>query len=187
MIYLSKGILPWKPSESAVQVSHCGALHKLTGAKAELWLAGRYQPGFASNAVQVATLKSLSELGIIEYRDNTENAALYRLLTNCVICPVRVRSKPALLNRKERRLLLWMRQAGLRLTMAELAFLMDKDVKPVSTVLGKQNRQELTELIYTTDTIYDGILENLMEKSPVRDDTVRAVLGLLRKKKIYLI
>lgn len=45
MIYLSKGILPWKPSEESVSVSHCGALHKLSDVSAELWLTGNISRG----------------------------------------------------------------------------------------------------------------------------------------------
>ncbi len=71
--------------------------------------------------------------------------------------------------------------------MAELTLLLERGVAPVPELLGAENRQALTEVLYTTDTIADGILETLMEKSPARDAAVRAVLGLLRKKKVYLI
>jgi len=98
-----------------------------------------------------------------------------------------VKTSPAILSRPERRVLQWIRWAGLRLTIAELTLLAERGLGPVPALLGEQNRQALTEAIYTTETICDGILETLMEKSPVRDDTVLAVLGLLRKKKIYLI
>jgi len=53
--------------------------------------------------------------------------------------------------------------------------------------VANSGRQALVETIYTTETVFDGLLEHLMINSPDRDDTVKAVLGLLKKKKIYLI
>jgi hypothetical protein len=187
MIYISKGIIPWKPSEGSVSVSHCGALYKLAGVQADLWLAGKYEPRHTRNPEENAALEQLAALGIAECGDGSENAAVFRLLTNSAICPVRAKTLPTLLNQDERRLWRWIRNAGLRLTMAELTLLTERGIKPEAALMGEQNRQALTESIYTTETIFDGILENLMEKSPARDGTVRAVLGLLRKKKIFLI
>lgn len=187
MIYLSKGILPWKPSGASISVSHCGMLHKLTDIQAELWLAGQHQPGYTQNAKQETALRQLAELGIVVHHDAEAPAALFRLLTNCAICPVRVKTTPSILNRSERRILMWIKQAGLMLTIAELTSLAERGIKPTAVLLGEQNRQSLTELIYTTDTIFNSILETLMESSPAQKNTVKAVLGLLHKKRIYLI
>lgn len=187
MIYLSKGILPWKPNEESVSVSHCGALHKLTGVSAKLWLAGQHKPRYTHNTEQETALNQLAELGIVKHADETEDAAYFRLLTNCAICPVKVKSAPVLLSHPERQVWKWIQKAGLRLTIAELTLLSERGVKPVPALLGEQNRQALTETIYTADTIFDGILETIMEKSPARDKTMRAVLGLLSKQRIFLI
>ena len=187
MIYLSKGIIPWKTNDTRISVSHCGALHKLTGVQSALWLAGQYKLGRTQNAEQDASVKILSELGIIEYSDDSDNTAVFRLLTNCAICPVRIKKPFAVLDHTERRIWRWITQSGLHLTMAELTMLSERDVKPVPALLGEANRQALTEEIYNADTIFDGILETLMEKSSARDNMIRAVLGLLRKKQIYLI
>ena len=186
MIYLSKGIPILKQTKTDLSVSYCGRLHKLTGEQSALWLGGQHGPGDVSGPGQTEALRTMAELGIIEYTDN-DDSALFRLLTNCVICPVRVKRKPALLNRRERYLWRWIRLAGLRLTIAELVFLAEQEIKPVPELLGEGNRQPLTEMIYTTETIPDGILESLMEAASARDAVVHAVLGLLRKKKIYLI
>ncbi|MCL2343537.1 MAG: hypothetical protein FWC62_06540 [Firmicutes bacterium] len=187
MMYLSKGIPLWRPTGEAVSVSHCGALHKLAGIQAELWLAGQFHPAYARSPEQGAALEQLVGLGIVVTCNETDTVALFRLLTNCTICPIRIKKRPALLSYMEHRLLRWIRHAGLRLTIAELTLLNERDVRPVPSLLGEENRQTLTESIYTTETIRDGILETLMEKSPARDDTVQAVLGLLRKRKIFLV
>jgi hypothetical protein len=187
MIYLSKGILPWNSSEAGVSVSHCGLLHKLTGVQAELWLAGQRQPGQTRNAEQDAALKGLAELGIAVADDGSEEPSLFRLLTNCAICPALVKRRLIPLRRVERSLWRWIRDAGLRLTMAELTLLTERDIKPIPALLGEENRQKLTEAIYTRETIFDGILETLMGKSPARDEVVQAVLNLLRRQKIFLL
>ena len=187
MIYLSKGILPWSPTTEALSVSHCGVLHKLTGTQASLWLSGQHQPGNTLNTEQEDTLKALAGLGIIEHDDSSDDKSVFRLITNCSICPVRVNKPLSILNRMERRVWRWITQAGMHLTMAELTMLLERGIKPTRALIGEANRQTLTEEIYSTETIFDGILEALMEKSPARNKTVRAVLGLLRKKQIYLV
>ena len=187
MIYLSKGIIPWKPNDDGISVSHCGVLHKLSGGQAKLWIAGQHSPVNTQNTEQEVSIRILSELGIVECCDSSDNAAVFRLLTNCSLCPVRVNKPFAMLNRIERRIWRWITQAGLHLTMAELTMLSERGVKPSSKLLGEENRQALTEEIYNANTIFDGILETMMEKSPARDKAERAILGLLCKKQIYLI
>lgn len=187
MIYLSKGIMPWEPHADEVSVSHCGVLHKLTGLEGALWINGRRGPGSIQNAGQEAALNSMAALGIAEYYDTADNEAIYRMLSNCSICPVRIRKPFRLLNRSERRVWRWISGAGLRLTMAELVLMAERGIAPEPGLLGEENRQALTEAIYTTETICDGILETMMEKSPQRDRTVNAVLGLLRKAQIFLV
>jgi hypothetical protein len=187
MIYLSKGILPWEPAEAGASVSHCGLLHKLIGVQAELWLAGRHGPGQTRNTEQDAALKQLTDMGIAEAGDGAEDTAMFRLLTNCSICSFRVKKRLIPLTRLQRHLWRWIRDAGLHLTMAELVFLTGNDIKPIPALLGKTNRQALTEAIYTREIIFDGILDTMMEKSTARDKTVSAVLGLLRKGKIMLL
>ena len=84
-------------------------------------------------------------------------------------------------------MLVWLREAGLRMTIAELIFLKDRGIKPSLDLLGKENRQRLVETIYTRDTIFDNLLENQMELSKVNTGTVRLLLALLKKKRIILL
>jgi len=187
VLYISKGILLGNPKGNNVSVSHCGALHRLNNEQAAVWLNGQRKPSCTQTAAQETALIQLSGTGIAEHCDSTEKEALFRLLVNCAICPVQRKFCLSILTRYERRLLKWTRYAGLRLTIAELTLLTERNIKPDPSLLGAQNRQALTETIYFSETISDGILETMMEKSSSRDDTVRAVLGLLKKKKIYLI
>lgn len=81
----------------------------------------------------------------------------------------------------------WLREAGLVLTMAELVYLMDRKVQPELSLLGQENKQALVERIYTKDTIFDNVLENQMEHAACREETVKAVLSLLKKKYIIML
>ena len=91
------------------------------------------------------------------------------------------------LNALESQTLQWLRQAGLRLTMAELVFLREHGIAPSAELLGEENRQALTEAIYTQENIFDNVLEAQMEHASCREEMVRAVLGLLKKKRIVLL
>ena len=71
--------------------------------------------------------------------------------------------------------------------MAEVTYLIDRNVQMEEKLLGSQNAQALVERIYTKDTIFNNILENQMERADVRDSVVKAVLGLLRKKRLVLL
>lgn len=187
MTYLSKGILMWAPTDKGITVSHCGKSHRLSQPMAELWLAGQYGTNTTQELRHLTNVSLLSELGIVSYTAQDDSAGIFRLLTNCAICVVRAKPRFAFLNSRERRVLRWLKRAGLRLTMAELVYLTEHNVKPVPAILGEENRQRLTEVIYTQKTIPDGILESITEKSPARDQAVQAVLGLLRKGKVFLV
>jgi hypothetical protein len=71
--------------------------------------------------------------------------------------------------------------------MAELVYLMERDIEPEVKYLGQENVQRLVERIYTKDTIFDNILENQMERAEKRDQVVKLVLSLLKKKRIVLL
>ena len=84
-------------------------------------------------------------------------------------------------------MLTWLREAGLRLTIAELIFLRERKILPTLELLGTENRQRLVERIYNIDNIFDNLLEDQMELSKLRNDTVLMILELLRKKQIVLL
>jgi len=186
MTYLSKGLLLRRSGEM-LTISHCGAEYDLTGERASVWEKGRCGCDETMGISQHEAMYELAKLGLAEMSQATGDGAFFRLLINCVICPDKGGPATILWNPNERRLWQWITRAGLRLTIAELVFLMQQDIKPTAELLGEANRQTLTEAIYTTETIPDGILESRMEQSRARDSTVRAVLSLLRKNRIFLI
>ena len=54
-------------------------------------------------------------------------------------------------------------------------------------LLGEENSQALTETIYTQENIQDNILEAQMEHAFCRDRVVKAVLGLLKKRRVLVL
>ena len=186
MIYLSKG-LALRHSGEILTVSHLGGEYELTGARAEVWERGRRGSIDAMNTNQFTAVCELAEQGLIETSADAGHDSYYRLLTNCVICPVKNWDLTISWSPLECTVWKWLTKAGLRLTIAELVFLIEQRINPSPNLLGDSNRQALTESIYTRETIFDGILESRMEQSPARDKTVNAVLSLLRRKKLILV
>ena len=86
----------------------------------------------------------------------------------------------------ERQLDTWMRKAGIRLSVAELVFLVEHQVLD-QDLLYEKNRQKLVETIYTDETIQDNLLEHQMEQAEHRDKVVEALVQLLKKKKILIV
>ena len=92
-----------------------------------------------------------------------------------------------LLSAEEKTILFWLVNAGLRLSTAELIYLVENKVEAKPELLHSDNRQALVELIYTADTIRDNILENKMASAECRDSVLQSMLSLLKKKKIVIL
>ena len=183
MVYISKGIVRQGSTEQRLTVMYCGQEFILTGTEAAIWLDGRFS--FGSYSEMDAFIDRLWRKGLVEYEDMDTPLTRYRLLTRCVCCPSV--SGKGMLSQKEKEMLVWLKQAGLRLSTEELFFLRDAGIKPVPELLSAANRQTLTETIYTSESIQDGILECQMERAGSRDDTVQILMSLLKKKRILLL
>lgn len=188
MKYIAKGIVAEGSTEHILKIRRGGYEFQLTGNRARLWINGRFGVADAdgTNPWYVKELLHLKRVGLAE-PVGEEPEGVYRALTQCVLVPAKTGKLRAPLNALESQTLQWLREAGLRLTMAELVFLQEHGISPISSLLGEENRQALTETIYTQDTIFDNVLEAQMEHAPCRDEVVRAVLGLLKKKRIVLL
>jgi len=183
MLYISKGIPRGRVGRERLTVAWRGNEYDLEGDNARLWLEGCHDTALA----EAGQLTTLINLGLIDTADADGPLNIYRLLTNCVVCPGPPRFLRWPLRRTEWRLWRWIMRAGFHLSLAELVFLLEEDVRPVPELLGEANRQALVEMIYTTETIADRLLEARMEDAFGRDAVVEALLGLLRKQYIMLI
>ena len=188
MKYISKGIVVEGSTEHILRLPRCGYDFQLTGEQAVLWLNGRL--GFAEaedgNPILIKAAMQLRHQELIETVED-ETAGEYRALTRCVIIPAKPKGICTPLPQKEKNLLKWICEAGLRLSMAELVFIVEHGMMPESRWLSEENRQALTEAIYTQETIFDNILEAQMEHASKRDTVVESVMALLKKKRILLL
>lgn len=188
MKYIAKGLVEQGSTEHILKIQRGGHTFQLTGIQAGLWLNGRF--GFAkveeNNPWHRKELRHLQRMGLAEVTEDSD-AGEYRALTQCVLIPAKPGKLRLPLNKQEAQTLQWLREAGLRLTMAELVSLEEHGVKPVPELLGEENSQALTETIYTQENIQDTILEAQMEHAFCRDRVVKAVLGLLKKRRVLVL
>ena len=126
-------------------------------------------------------------MGLVEYEMESDALAKYRILTRCVCCAAVTSFISSRVFRLDRVVLDWLRNAGLRLSLAELIYLQENGIAPDPSLLGADNRQALVETIYTRCNIADNLLESQMEKAVCRDDVVQSILSLLRKRKIVIL
>lgn len=187
MIYISKGIVKENSTEQRVTVCYGGGEFVLTGNEARIWLEGRYGITQIPENAADSQIGHLHRMGLVETEYEDTAVAKYRLLTKCIFVPSQKAGFGVLRNQTEKQILLWLRNAGIRLTTAELVYLIDREVKPIKELLGVDNRQALIERIYTKGTIVDNILENQMERAVFRDDIVKALLSLVAKKRLVVL
>ena len=83
MIYISKGIVKERSTESLIRIHHCGRDYQLTGLEAAIWFDGRYS--FCSVQESWAT-EHLYRMGLIEKEQDDTPLARYRLLSRCICC-----------------------------------------------------------------------------------------------------
>ena len=186
MKYISMGAVTKPSTEHIVYVSHCGFDYTLTGDLASMWLNGRFGFDSARNQFQNKALNQLERMGLVVITEDVLEGE-YRALTKVRLVPAKSRNPYMGLSRNEKTALKWITETGLVLSMAELVYLMERDIEPEEKYLGQDNVQRLVERIYTKDTIFDNILENQMERAEKRDHVVRLVLSLLKKKRIVLL
>lgn len=188
MKYMSKGYVIDGSTELILKIRRGNDEFQLTGARAGLWINGRYGVAEAdgTNALYVKELVHLKRIGLVQ-PVGEEPEGVFRALTQCIPVPAKAGKLRLPLSPLENQTLQWLRGAGLRLTIAELVFLREHDINLEPELLGEENRQALTETIYTRENIFDNVLEAQMEHAFCRDEMVRAVLGLLKKKRIVLL
>lgn len=127
--------------EDILHVTRCGVDFQLTGLQADLWLNGRF--GFSEvkegNILAEKSLNQLKRQELVELAGD-DTAGEYRALTQCVITPASPKGAGRILSSDEKNLLKWLTEAGLRLSMAELVYLNEHNVRPEPQLLGAGNR-----------------------------------------------
>ena len=187
MIYISKGIVQERSTERNIYVGRGGQVFQLTKVEAQLWLDGRFGFYTTKNASQESALQHLYRMGLVEFEEEDTLVARYRILTRCVLCAATSSNVSLTLGRFEASILNWLTNAGIRLSMAELVYLHERQIKPTRDLLYTDNRQKLVETIYTQENIFDNILECQMEHASCRDKITAAIMVLLKHKRIVIL
>lgn len=186
MKYISIGAVSSGSTEYILKIAHGGYNFQLDGVLAKLWLNGRSHFCKAEDPIEVKGLTQLLKMGLAVQAEECD-AGEYRALTHCTIVPAECKFPFLFLNRIEKQVLTWLRNAGLVLSMAELTYLVEKNVEIEDKYLGLNNAQTLVERIYSKETICDNILENQMEHAQSREIVVAAIKKLLFKNRIVLL
>lgn len=187
MIYISKGIAGKASTTELVQVIRGDHKVCLSGLEAALWLNGRFSFALVYTPDEECALNRLVRMGLAEAESENTEESKYWILSRCICCPAKAAKRNIGLSAEEKAVLFWLVNAGLRLSTAELIYLMEHKVEAKPGLLHTDNRQALVEAIYTADTITDNILENKMAAAECRDSIVRSMLSLLKKKKMLLL
>lgn len=188
MKYIAKGMVVKASTTDLLYVMHGGFEFQLTGIRADLWLNSRF--GFSQLKENVLTQQALQQLKrqeLVEVAKGDGALGEYRALTQCIPVPAAAKGILPRLNSDEKEMLHWLTDAGLRLTVAELVCLKEHSIQPTPTLFGIENRQALTETIYTQNNIFDNLLEAQMEHAQTRDAVTRVLLSLLKKKRVILL
>lgn len=126
MLYLSKGLLI-NQCRGAITINRCGRIHELQNEQARDWLAGHAGVQYLGKA-RLAALEGWTR----------RIAAGQGVHEQCFRTPRQLRDRAPRqrelpywgLEPDERRLLRWIREAGLRLTAAELVKLAEAGIEP---------------------------------------------------------
>lgn len=186
MKYISIGAVMTEGTEHILDVCRGNRSCHLTGDLAAVWLNGRFRFATVKKATEEQALTTLLRMGLAVQADGS-NFEEYRALTQCTLVPSDRQHPYWGLTRIEHTVLQWLREAGLVLSMAELTYLIDREVSLQAELLGDANTQNLVERIYTRNTIGDNILEHQMERSSAREPVTKVVLRLLRRKRLVLL
>lgn len=185
MMYLSKGILIENPKSRENCISLHGKLYALGPRLTAMWSRAHKGPKEVPHEEEGA-IQRMEQAGLVVTTEKSGMLAAYELLSQCVLCPDWGVGRRFPLWRRDQRLWKWLSRAGLRLTASELVRLEERRLVPSPSLLGEENRQALTEMIYTADTIHPGALEAAMESSPARDLTAASLMRLLRRRYLFL-
>lgn len=175
MLYLSKGIKSGQSGDK-ISIALGGRTIELNETESRLWEKGEF------NFAVTDTLLSLEERGLVECEAENSPVSRYFILTRCIFCVSDAKVVKINLLKLEKEILIWLKNAGIHLSVAELIYLIEHKVEPSDDLLYEENRQALVEKIYTTENIADNILENQMLEAKCRDEVVNTLISLLKKR-----
>ena len=184
MLYLTKGEAR-KDKKDGFKVTHMGRTVLLDKKAAEVWKNGRYKFGRARMAEDIRAVCYMANVGLAELEREETEIAKYRILSRCFITVIK---KPVgiYFSARERRVLCWLRYPGFRIGIAELVALEENKVMPNREMRSGKNWRLVAEQIYGARPLVYKSLEKRMEHSKSRNETVAALMRLVKRKQVRL-
>lgn len=187
MMYLSKGIECKVKGKRGFFIRHYGRPIELVGEEVLVWKRGRSGFAYTKNPTEVNAVKKLVKRGLAICKDGHTEPDKYDALCWCAIyANPRYKFDIRSSNKPEKRILTWLRKAEQNLSFSELVCLEDKGIDPKPNLLSRKNSSRLMKIIYPELISMAGDLEVRMKHSPVRKQTVDAVMKLLRRKRVII-
>lgn len=184
MMYFSKGEA-YRNRKGCLTVTHMGRSVRLGKESSEIWERGRFRFCIARRQDEIQAVAYMANVGIAELEMDETESAKYRMLLRCIIT-IREKGAEIFLSPRERRILRWLRYSGFRIGIAELVALEEKHIQPNRRLLSDKNWRDLAEKIYGAKPLSNNKLERQMEHSKSRNDTVAALMHLVKRKQVRL-
>ena len=182
MLYISKGILTDERDDRCC-VFRCGTELRLTKTESDIWKAGR---GRLCESDNILTLEDMEDEGLVGIAEDDNEKSIFDLLCDCVFIPLCHPEKTVPLTPEESILYVWLRDAGVVLTTAELICLCERGIVPSKNLLGENGRQELIFSIYLDNDINEFTLESQMESAKSRTWVIPCLLSMVQKNYLYI-
>lgn len=184
MLYITKGEVR-KDTKDGFKVTHMGRAVLLDAKTAEVWKNGRYNFCRARMAEDIRAVCYMANVGIAELEQEETEIAKFRILSRCLIT-VKKKSFETFLSPIERRILCWLRYPGFRIGIAELVALEENRGLLNKEIFLDKNWKDLAARIYGARPLANMSLEKRMEHSKSRNDTIAALIRLVKLKRVRL-
>ena len=181
---LSKGLLLKKRSNGSIVIQKEWTRYELKGKKAYIWMLARN--GFSSRVVEEQRIfNELCREGLLAQKDVQNTYGMYCLLTSNILCVNKRKGLHFPLCRLEKKIMQWLQGGERKLSVEELVFLIEHNENPLvyaDDAFGVM----LSKRIHKTHIHVTNLLRKEMAVAKHRDETVNAILRLLKKNRLYL-
>lgn len=176
VIYLSKGI-HFQNQSDYIMINRGMRNATLSGIYSYLWSIGSRRFAKTSDEREIEALNVLKQMGLIEVKEVEGDNDKYELLTHCILS---LSDKDITMDDKgiEHDIYLWLKNASLNLSIAELVKLHELNVRPSDEWFGRDNLYKLVMNLYEPISS-DRLLEYQMLNSESKDEVVDAVERLI--------
>ena len=187
VMYISKGVLLKKLPHKQLLIYHYRDKHRLNEKQSILWLNGTRNFCQTTTLEEERTVYELVAFGIAEISQETNSWGKYYLLRKCLIGVLPKRRRFMGLTKQEKKIMKWLDNAGFRLGIAELIFLVEQNIEPTEELFGWENAGKLRLLLNGSLITIGDTMGTKALIAYCRDDVIACVISLVRKKRICLI